>query len=251
MEFGNFPFLRDQLFVSFFKSQSLQIKDHFHNFDEFVFKSQLEYYRKFINPNFEPSSLVPPSGAPKCPYASQWNRNSSASFAVEQLSILRYCFIESVHISDMNLPGLTVNIVKPGTGSSLSCPIAIFTSGRHSSVDFTTGSINIIVSDASFSSLPEIPSLPIYTELSKTNTVLSPSDVLFFFPASTLIINPMDVDKFLNIFVYLNLAGLTDISLNTLKAVGIGGKALNPSRFQAYSDILTVEYIRTNPELFS
>lgn len=165
--------------------------------------------------------------------------------------------MENVHISDMNLPGLTVNICKPkGSLAAESCPIHLFTSGHHDSINFnfkfeSISTVNIIASDAVFSQLIEIEANPLYNEIIKVMPVLSASDILYFFPHNTLIINPQDLDKVLNIFVYLHLSGVTDIPLKSrLKALGIGANAIQPSQFQAYSDVLTVEYFRTNHNLF-
>lgn len=244
--FLEFPFLRDQLFISFFKS--LTYESSLSTYEEFIFKAQVEYYRKFINPNFDATSLISIPIPSKCPYASKLNLPVSSTLAIEQISLLRYFCLENFHISDMNLPGLTVNICKPLGKMAESCPFYLFTSGNHDHFNFL--STNIISSDASFSKLPEIDSNPLYNEIIKVKPVLSPSDVLYFFPLNTLIINPHDLDKVLNIFVYLNLSGATDISLKKLKALGIGAKAIKPSQFQAYTDILTVEYIRKNFKLF-
>lgn len=244
-EFLNFPFLRDQLFISFFKALRPNTSSAF---DEFILKAQVEYYCKFINPNFDPKVLDLPQAISKCPFASKMTSTRTCSFAMEPLSKVRYSFIENVHISDMNLDGLTVGIIKPGN-QIVNCPYTIFTSGCHQNITFND-TINIIASDASFSNLKSVQDHPIYNEIISIKDTLSASDILFFFPSNTLIINPQDIDMALNILVYLNLSNIKDISVKTLKAAGITCKGILPSQFEAYSDVLTIEYIRTNSSLF-
>ena len=253
-ELLNFPFLRDQLFISFFKSLS---PDSQISYDKFIFNAQLEYYCKFINPHFDPKSLESSSSiSSKCPFASKIPPTGNIYFAIEPLSRVRYSFIENVHISDMNLAGLTVGIVKPDREACRGCPFNIFTSGCHKFINFeqlqqSQTSINIVVSDASFSDSLPVHNMPIFNELVTIMPFLSASDVFYFFPNNTLIINPHDIDKTLNILVYLYLSNLTEISLETLKAAGIGCKGIQPSQFEAYNDVISLEYIRNNRALFS
>ena len=236
-EFLNFPFLRDQLFISYFKALK---PDNSSGFDEFIFKAQVEYFCKFIDPNFDPKALdLPLSAISKCPFASKMTSTRTCSFAIEPLSKVRYSFIENVHISDMNLDGITVGIVKPGN-QIVNCPYTIFTSGCHQNINFSD-TVNIIASDASFSNLKPVQNHPIYNEIISIKGTLSASDILFFFPSNTLIINPQDIDKALNILVYLYLSNIKDITIKTLKEAGITCKGIQPSQFEAYSDVLTVE----------
>lgn len=253
-EFYNFPFLRDQLFISFFKSFPLNIS----NFDDFILKTQAEYYRKFINPEFDTKLLEAPNSntnlVSKCPFASKSMYSTSyPSFAIENISRLRYTLIDNCHISDMNLNGLTINVVKPGGEMVHNCPVYMFTSGIHKRINFGKGGIFILTEDSIFTELVELEpeQEEIFNEMVGLKEKMTASDIRFFFPTKIIIINPINLDKVLNSLIYLSITNSDSLNIEFLKSIlRLGGTVGTPSQFEAYQDVLSIEFIRKNHSLF-
>ena len=256
-DFYSFPFLRDQLFLSFFRALKFDAQC---SLESFILNSQITYFTKFINSQFDPkiiplssSSAVPLKKVSKCPFASKSSGSTpspSQPFVVESLSRVRYSVIENIHISDMDVSGLTVNIVRPDSSDSY-CSDAdfnVFTSGTHFQVDFDFNSRRhfILFSDSKFIN-PKLISHPIINEIFKTKPVLSSSDLFFLFPENVHIINPSDLDRLLNIIIYLNILKL-NYTLETIKRLLFCW--VEPSSIEPYNDLLSVEYIQSNPDLF-
>ena len=262
-EFYNFPFLRDQFFISYFQrlqaraqTQAPSTNDLNHKkFESLILKSQIEYYKHFINPNFDPQLLPTsvPTTTSKCPFAHKFVKSSIPPFAISKISNIHYTQIQNVHISDMNLPNLTVNLVD--------AEIKIFLGGKHDNITFGTQNQSIfLISDAaSFANSefkfisPSASTTKFPPELVQSilnaKPILTPSDVFYLIsPVSSskiVIINQEDIDKILNIIIYLKLSA-SPVDVEILKAPNI-----QPSSIEPYEDVLTLEYLKEIPNIFS
>lgn len=251
-EFYNYPFLRDQLFLSFIKT--LKLED-LADFENFILKSQAEYFKKFINPDFDQQILANPSKVSKCPFAPKVINSLIKPFSYEPISKVRYSFIENTHISDMKIDNLTVNIVKSENERADNAKFTVLLSGVHYNLDFNNPeSLYIMMVDTRISNvIPVINDhqLPchIINEIFKVKTLLTAADVLFLFPENVLVINSVDLDRVLNIIIYLNIFKLP-LTLSSLKSIGLTSKSLTPSFLEPYADILTPEYIQNNMDFF-
>ncbi len=243
--FHHFPFLRDHLFVSFFKKSSPNLID----FDSFILTSQLDYYLKFINNNYSPT--MDSKSISKCPFASKTTTNP-CSFVVETLSSLRYTLLQDVHISDMNLSGLTVQLIRPGSEMALDAEIKLFLSGQHTKI----ANISVLCSDtrycfdyeSSFDNGRFSPGLTKAIITAKSNA-LTASDVNYLFPSAILIIKPDHIDRFLNLVVYLKISGIP-LTLDNLRMAMNGIISSEPSSIEPYEDVLSIEYLQNNPNIF-
>jgi hypothetical protein len=255
-EFHNYPFLRDQLFLSFIKS-SFKL-DSLTNLEKFILKTQAEYFKKFLNPEFDQKILENSSKVSNCPFAPKTTSSPIKSFSYESISRIRYSLIENTHISDMNFNNLTVNIVKPDCERSIDSKFTVLVSGIHHNLDFNNPKVQyILMTDTKISNSSTIPvigdhRLPcnIINEIIRVKPYLTGADALFLFPENVLLINPCDIDRVLNIIVYLNILNLP-FDFNFLKSVGLTSKTGgSPSSLEPYADILTLEYIQNNVQLF-
>lgn len=250
-EFYNYPFLRDQLFLSFIKTLK---PDYLDNFENFILKTQSEYFKKFINPEFNEQVLSNPSKISKCPFAPKACNAFIRPFAFEPISRIRYSFIENTHISDMKIDNLTVNIVKPESERAKDAKFNVLLSGIHLNLDFNNESLYIMMSDTRISHIVPLTTdhrlaYDAINEILKFKTVLTAADALFLFPENVLVINSVDLDRLLNIIIYLNIFKLP-LNLKSLKSIGLTSKSLTPSFLEPYADILTTEYIKNNFDLF-
>lgn len=251
-EFYNYPFLRDQLFLSFIKT--LKPED-LADFENFILKAQAEYFKKFINPDFDQQVLSKPSKISKCPFAPKASTSYIRPFSYEPISKIRYSFIENTHISDMKIDNLTVNIVKPESERAKDAKFNVLLSGVHLNLDFNQHeSLYIIMTETRISNIIPVTidhRLPCDTinKILKVKTLLTAADALFLFPENVLVINSVDLDRLLNIIIYLNIFKLP-LNLKSLKSIGLTSKSLTPSFLEPYADILTPEYIQNNFDLF-
>lgn len=252
--FYSFPFLRDFLFISYFRSLKPQTVNEF---ESFIFKAQLDYYLQFIDKSYNHSQYISSllNSASRCPFASkQSTLAKSLSFVIEPISKVRYTLLQDVHISDMNLSGLTVNLIHAGSEIAQDAQFKMFLNGTHDSLKHLNESIlcnNAQFSNIKLESFPQARFTPDLTAAiikAKSNS-LSASDVHYLFPSNTMIINQDSIDKILNILVYLNIAGIP-LTLETLKMTGIGGTG-QPSSIEPYEDVLSIEYLQNNPNIFS
>lgn len=254
-EFYNYPFLRDQLFLSFIKT--LVPPNHLEDLQNFILNSQAEYFKKFINPKFHQQILKKsPVKVSKCPFAP--NPAVSAPikpFSYEPISKVRYFLIENTHISDMKINNLTVNIVKPDSERTRDSWFTILLTGIHCNLDFNDPNVKyIMMTDTKLSNITpfldeRLPLPNTINEIFKIKPLLTASDAHFLFPNNVLIINPSDLDLVLNLIIYLNIFKLP-LSLDVLKSIGLSAKNSNPSSLEPYADILTPEFIQNNLELF-
>lgn len=257
-EFYNYPFLRDQLFISFFKTLKIE---NISSFESSILSAQIEFFKKFVNPQFNPQMLTTSSTAKvsKCPFAPKTSNTPIKPFSFEPLSKVRYSIIENTHISDMNIDNLTVNIVKLETERSPKAKFHVFSSGIHHNVDFNNSNDQfILLHDSKFEKTTPVNfdfdhqfSHDTTNEIIKVKQSLTAADILFLFPEKVLVINSIDQDRFLNLIVYLNILGLP-LTLQTVKSIGLNSKrlALPPSFLEPYADILNPEYIHSNIDLF-
>lgn len=251
--FYKYPFLRDQLFLSFFRNLKPGILSEFQSF---TLKAQAEYFKRFINPEFNLQTLLKPSeNVSKCPFAPKsTSTTTTPQLCCESLSKVRYSMIENTHISDMNFDNLTVNIVKPGSEMSSNAKFHVLHSGTHNYLDLNNPDAQIIMlSDAKLTDMKFMKSdhqeSQTINELFKVKKVFTASDALFLFPAKIMVISPENLNILLNIIVYLNILKIP-LSLNVLKSMGLSAKQLAPSSLEPYADLLSPLYIQNNPDLF-
>jgi len=253
-EFYNFPFLRDQLFLSFIKTLE---PNNLENFEGFILNSQTEYFKKFIKPEFNQQILKKSSvKVSKCPFAPIPSSSSPIKpFSYEQISTVRYSLIEDIHISDMKIDNLTVNIVKPDNERAHDAMFTILLTGIHHNLDFNNSNVQyIMMTDTKLlNTIPlldeRLPSCRIINEILKIKPLLTSSDALFLVPKNVLVINSFDIDRLLNLIIYLNILKLP-LNLEVLKSIGLTSKNINPSFLEPYADVLTPEYVQNNAKLF-
>ena len=252
-EFYNFPFLRDQLFLSFIKTLE---PNNSKNLENFILNIQEEYFKKFINPEFNQQILTKSSvKVSKCPFAPIPSSSPIKPFSYEQISKVRYSLIENIHISDMKIDNLTVNIVKPDNERTHDARFTILLTGIHHNLDFNNSNVQyIMMTDTKLSNtiplLDEgLTSYRIINEILKIKPLLTASEALFLVPKNVLVINSFDLDRVLNLIIYLNILKLP-LNLEVLKSIGLTSKNLNPSFLEPYADVLTPEYVQNNAKLF-
>ena len=250
-EFYNYPFLRDQLFLSFFKTLAYETAA---DFEIFILMAQIDYYNKFINSEFDHKILTKSTEkVSKCPFAPRIK--TVTPFNYEPISKIKYSLIENTHISDMNVDNLTVQLVKPGCERSFDAKFHVLLSGTHQELNFNDPEFNyIMLSDTKLTEIVPLNkdqalSSCIINEIFKVKQVITASDALFLFPSNVLVINTSDLDRLLNFIIYLNILKYP-LNFNTLKKSGIASKTLEPSQLEPYADILTPEYIQNNSDLF-
>lgn len=278
-DFYSFPFLRDQWFIENLKLKfsSKQIATIPEDICNFILELQMDYYSTFINPLFKAEMITALStststgSSSKCPFARIKTSNTIQKippFATESLSRVIYSKIDSVHIikrinetNGFEEKKVVIRIISPNERSDFpSTDYQILLNGLHK--DFKMDDIN---SNNLIILLPETKICPVHignvsacrfsseilAELCKVRKTLTASDLLFLFPSKVLVINPIELDRFINLAVYMNIFGVPFKLQEIKRFPAYCSKNLEPSFIEPYSDVLSVDFIKENSDLFS
>ncbi|TEB14223.1 hypothetical protein C9890_0689 [Perkinsus sp. BL_2016] len=138
----------------------------------------------------------------------------------------------------MNLPNLTVNLVHSGGEVASDAEIKIFLGGKHDNITFGTQNQSIfLISDSAsfvntefkFITATKFPP-EIVQSILNAKPILTPSDVHYLLSTTSniIIINQEDVDKILNIIIYLKLLSTSPVDVEILKAPNIKPSSIEP-----------------------
>lgn len=230
--FYNFPFLKNESFKSFLKELNHKVPATLVNLKSFILKAQIAFYISFVDSDFDSSILrtLTKAKESKCPFAAIFAQNSEVPIAC-------------MNIFDRD----------EGTEILVIGSVEFILTSKTENVVFNniTGVMYVIPSDSTFtgSNFNSESYGNILQELLKTKQVFTASDLLFLFPNSVFVIERSEIDLFLNLMSIFDILNI-DKSLENFRSTGITAKNLPPSPLEPYADLLSVEYIRANPDFF-
>jgi hypothetical protein len=265
-QFRSYPFLRDYLFISqlgALDSNAVKASIKSFAFGSFILQAQIDYFSRHVNSNFhfnlesiEDGGLT--ASTSKCPFASRTSKSQSQATLVLDRDIfkIKNSRIKDVEICQSNESDLNIRF---GPSINLNrCNLSILTkvSLDEFPISFDSSEISIVMSNATFKGpvLSNQMQMSVHAgaidELMRFGYAFTAADLAFLFPSKVHVIKAEDIDLILNYVIYLNIFELP-CDLDTIKAILPASKAQSPpSLLQAYSDVLTSEYIKEHPDLF-